>query len=70
MHTEVMAVDRDHPAPDVIDRAAAVIKRGGLVVFPTETVYGLGQMDWMRTPCWASLLPRAAADRPHPAWAL
>ncbi|HHT01877.1 MAG TPA: threonylcarbamoyl-AMP synthase [Firmicutes bacterium] len=42
MHTEVMAVDRDHPAPDVIDRAAAVIKRGGLVVFPTETVYGLG----------------------------
>jgi L-threonylcarbamoyladenylate synthase len=25
-----------------LDRAAAIIKRGGLVAFPTETVYGLG----------------------------
>lgn len=25
-----------------IDRAAAIIRRGGLVAFPTETVYGLG----------------------------
>jgi len=29
----------DHAA---IDRAAAVIRQGGLVAFPTETVYGLG----------------------------
>ena len=27
---------------DKILRAAEIIKRGGLVVFPTETVYGLG----------------------------
>lgn len=27
---------------DAIEKAAAVIRRGGLVVFPTETVYGLG----------------------------
>lgn len=27
---------------DSIDEAAAVIRRGGLVAFPTETVYGLG----------------------------
>ena len=25
-----------------IERAAALLKRGGLVAFPTETVYGLG----------------------------
>ena len=25
-----------------LDRAAEVIKSGGLVAFPTETVYGLG----------------------------
>lgn len=28
--------------PDNIDYAASVIKKGGLVAFPTETVYGLG----------------------------
>ena len=26
----------------VIARAARIIKKGGLVAFPTETVYGLG----------------------------
>lgn len=29
-------------SPDSIDEAARVLKRGGLVAFPTETVYGLG----------------------------
>jgi L-threonylcarbamoyladenylate synthase len=28
--------------PAAIERAAAVLRRGGLVAFPTETVYGLG----------------------------
>ena len=28
--------------PDWISEAAAVIRAGGLVAFPTETVYGLG----------------------------
>jgi L-threonylcarbamoyladenylate synthase len=27
---------------DELDRAAAILRRGGLVAFPTETVYGLG----------------------------
>ncbi|HEY1190932.1 MAG TPA: L-threonylcarbamoyladenylate synthase [Gemmata sp.] len=31
-----------NPEPDVIGRAAAVVRAGGLVAFPTETVYGLG----------------------------
>jgi L-threonylcarbamoyladenylate synthase len=35
-------VDREHPDPRIIDRAAAVLREGGLVAFPTETVYGLG----------------------------
>lgn len=35
-------VDPEHPSPQVIAAAAAVIQRGGLVAFPTETVYGLG----------------------------
>jgi L-threonylcarbamoyladenylate synthase len=41
-NTIVLAVDPDRPDPAVIARAAAVLRRGGLVVFPTETVYGLG----------------------------
>ncbi|MDI6710950.1 MAG: L-threonylcarbamoyladenylate synthase [Thermoanaerobacterales bacterium] len=35
-------VDPQDPDPAVIAAAAAVIRRGGLVAFPTETVYGLG----------------------------
>jgi len=40
--TRVIAVDPERPDPDAIAAAAAVIKSGGLVAFPTETVYGLG----------------------------
>ena len=40
--TRVIAVDPDRPDPEAIAEAAAVITRGGLVAFPTETVYGLG----------------------------
>ncbi|MCC7365663.1 MAG: threonylcarbamoyl-AMP synthase [Dehalococcoidia bacterium] len=42
METEVLAIDSAAPDPGVIARAAAVVRRGGLVAFPTETVYGLG----------------------------
>lgn len=35
-------VDPSQPQSDVIAEAAAVIRRGELVAFPTETVYGLG----------------------------
>jgi L-threonylcarbamoyladenylate synthase len=33
---------RTMPAEDEMERAAQIIRRGGLVAFPTETVYGLG----------------------------
>jgi len=33
---------RDGRSPDAIDEAARVLRAGGLVAFPTETVYGLG----------------------------
>jgi L-threonylcarbamoyladenylate synthase len=38
----VVQVDPQSPQRDVIERAAAVLRAGGLVAFPTETVYGLG----------------------------
>ncbi len=39
-----MSVVRDVPPanPRAIERAAAILRDGGLVAFPTETVYGLG----------------------------
>jgi L-threonylcarbamoyladenylate synthase len=40
--TVVLAVDPTTPDPGLIQQAAIVLRRGGLVAFPTETVYGLG----------------------------
>jgi L-threonylcarbamoyladenylate synthase len=40
--TRWLSIDRDHPDPAILDEAADVLRRGGLVAFPTETVYGLG----------------------------
>lgn len=42
MTTEALPVSADRPEPETIGRAAAVLRAGGLVAFPTETVYGLG----------------------------
>lgn len=42
MNTEVMKISSVSEDIEKIRRAADVIKKGGLVVFPTETVYGLG----------------------------
>jgi L-threonylcarbamoyladenylate synthase len=40
--TLILKVDYEKPDGEKINLAAEVIRRGGLVAFPTETVYGLG----------------------------
>ncbi|MBZ5606162.1 MAG: threonylcarbamoyl-AMP synthase [Acidobacteriia bacterium] len=40
--SSVVRVDPQTPQRDAIERAAAILRAGGLVAFPTETVYGLG----------------------------
>jgi L-threonylcarbamoyladenylate synthase len=40
--TKVVLVDPVHPEPAIIEYASELIRKGQLVVFPTETVYGLG----------------------------
>ena len=40
--TEVLPINSLTPDPAIIERAAQLLRRGKLVVFPTETVYGLG----------------------------
>ncbi len=42
MRTEIITVNPDNINPVYIKTAAEKIKGGGLVAFPTETVYGLG----------------------------
>ena len=42
IETQVLKVDPQHPQPEVVERAGAAIRKGELVAFPTETVYGLG----------------------------
>src|SRR5579872_7081812 len=39
---KVRGVNAVSPDPGVIAAAAALLRNGGLVAFPTETVYGLG----------------------------
>lgn len=40
--TRLLTVDRHHPDPQVTEQAVACLQAGGLVAFPTDTVYGLG----------------------------
>ena len=42
MKTLVLNVDPHKPSVAEIQIAAKIIQHGGLVAFPTETVYGLG----------------------------
>lgn len=42
MTARLISLNPQHPDPTVLDEAAAILRRGGVVAFPTETVYGLG----------------------------
>src|ERR1700724_2797944 len=42
IQTEVIRVDAMQPEASIIEHAAGLLRAGNVVVFPTETVYGLG----------------------------
>ncbi len=42
MNTEIIKITDNDPSRADIEKAASIIRSGGLVVIPTETVYGLG----------------------------
>ena len=42
MQTKLIKIDADDPNKEDMREAAEIIRSGGLVAFPTETVYGLG----------------------------
>ena len=59
----VVDVDPEHPDRSVIKRAADVLRDGGLVAFPTETVYGLGA-----NALNANAVARIFEAKARPAW--
>ena len=56
-------VDPQHPDPSIIKRAADILRDGGLVAFPTETVYGLGANAFD-----ADAVARIFEAKARPAW--
>ncbi|MDD4898288.1 MAG: L-threonylcarbamoyladenylate synthase [Methanocellales archaeon] len=57
----ILTVDTEEPEIDKIRIAADVIRKGGLVAFPTETVYGIGA-DALKSEAVASIF--RAKNRP------
>ena len=39
--TELLKINPEAPEPDILARAGDILRAGGLVAYPTETVYGL-----------------------------
>lgn len=37
-----LRIYQDNPSQKVIDRAVDILRRGGVIIYPTDTVYGLG----------------------------
>ncbi len=76
---EVLKIDPERPDRETLDQAAEAVLRGGVIAFPTDTLYGLScslldpaAVDWLarlkrRDPSHAviSLIPD-----PEQAWAL
>lgn len=42
MPVEIRAIYTDNPQPRLIQHAVSVLKEGGIIVYPTDTIYGLG----------------------------
>ena len=42
METKVILIEEEKISREAVGEAGKIIKNGGLVAFPTETVYGLG----------------------------
>ncbi len=41
MTTDLIEIDQEQPAPEAIERAAAAVRRGGVVAIPTDALYAL-----------------------------
>ena len=39
---ELLKIFPENPNPKAVDKVVEVLKKGGLIIYPTDTVYGLG----------------------------
>ena len=51
MKTKILKINPAVPEPEKIAEAARIIRQGGLVIFPTETVYGLRLIPIIQRLC-------------------
>jgi tRNA threonylcarbamoyl adenosine modification protein (Sua5/YciO/YrdC/YwlC family) len=42
MAVEIQKIDLEHPHKRLLQHAARILENGGLIVYPTDTIYGLG----------------------------
>lgn len=42
MKAQYIKIYEENPNPKAISRAAEILRQGGLIIYPTDTVYGLG----------------------------
>ncbi|NCF75462.1 MAG: threonylcarbamoyl-AMP synthase [Xanthomonadaceae bacterium] len=42
MSAKIIKINPDNPEKEKIEEAVKILKKGGLIAFPTETIYGLG----------------------------
>ncbi|MBN1521694.1 MAG: threonylcarbamoyl-AMP synthase [Candidatus Aureabacteria bacterium] len=61
----IFSVDPKNPDFSLLNEAAEIVKAGGLVAFPTETVYGIAAMaDNAEAVEWLSRLKKRPPDKP------
>lgn len=60
-----ICVDEQYPNARQVARVADIIKEGGLVVYPTDTIYGLG-CDIMNKRSVEKVYQMKGKDRKHP----
>ena len=60
---KVVAVDQMSPSPEVVSRAAEVARAGGVLVLPTDSVYGLACAAVPDNPAHARIFDMKRRDR-------
>ena len=67
METRVLKIEENDLNEALLKEAGAVLRAGGLVAFPTETVYGLGgdALNRESSKKIYAAKGRPSADRPH-----
>ena len=61
----LLAINPDHPEPRKVRRAVELLNDGGVIAYPTDTVYGIG-CDLMNKHAIERLYAIKQMDRSHP----